>query len=114
MNISAIEGMEMSSVEFSAEFVRLRFDEPSLTLYAKPHLLFEEFSVAYGEPEYRNALCSLIGEQVAKASCEEAESLTVEFDNGTVIALSLREEDSEEPVSGAWSESGTGDDEEEF
>jgi hypothetical protein len=114
MDIGTLEGVEMSSVEFAAEFVRLRFDEPMLTLYAKPHLLFEEFSIAFGEPEYRNALCSLIGEQVAKASFEEGESLTVEFDNGTVIALSLREEDSEEPVAGAWSESGEGDDEEEF
>jgi hypothetical protein len=114
MDISGIEGVEMSSVEFSAEFVRLRFDGPALTLYAKPHLLFSEFSIAFGEPEYRNALCSLIGESVTKAACDEGEALTIEFDNGTVVALSLREEDLEEPTAGAWSESGDGDDEEEF
>jgi hypothetical protein len=114
MDISAIEGLEMSSVEFAAEYVRLRFDGPAITAYAKPHLLFEEFSIAFGEPEYRNALCSLIGEQVAKAAFEEGESLTVEFETGTVIALSLREEDLEEPVAGAYSADGSGDDEEEF
>jgi hypothetical protein len=114
VDIRGIEGVEMSSVEFAAEFVRLRFDGPALTMYSKPHLLFTEFSIAFGEPEYRNALCSLIGEQVTKASFEEGESLTIEFDNGSVVALSLREEDSEEPVAGAWSESGDVEDEEEF
>jgi hypothetical protein len=51
------------------------------------------FRLRIGEPEYRNALCAQIGEMVAKASLEELEALTVEFESGTVIALSLREED---------------------
>lgn len=114
MDISAIEGQELSAVEFVGDHLRLRFEEPMLTLYAWPHLLFEEFSVAFGEPEYRNAICSLIGESVAKASCEELEALTVEFETGTVIALSLREEDMDAPVAGGYSADGSGLDEEEF
>jgi hypothetical protein len=114
MDITAIEGQELTAVEFVQDFLRLRFDGPMLTLYAWPHLLFSEFSLGYGEPEYRNALCAQIGEIVGKASLEELDALTVEFESGTVIALSLREEDLSGPQAGSYSADGSGLDEEEF
>ena len=58
-----------------------------MTLYAWPHVLLPEFSVAYGEPEYRNALCAQIGEKVVQASLEEGDALTIEFENGTVFGF---------------------------
>ena len=115
MDVSAVEGLELTAVEFVRDHLRLCFDGPAFTLFAWPHLLFEEFSLAYGEPEYRNGLCSLIGEVVAKASCEELASLTIEFETGTVMAgLSLREEDLDGPQAGSYSESGETEDEQEF
>ena len=114
MDISAIEGQELTGVEFVADYLRLRFDGPMLTLFAWPHILLAEFSIAYGEPEYRNARCAQIGEMVAKASLEELDALTVEFESGTVIALSLREEDLSGPEAGSYSEDGSGIGEEEF
>jgi len=104
----------LSAVEFVQDFLRLRFDGPMLTLYAWPHVLLADFSIAFGEPEYRNALCAQIGEIVAKASLEELEALTVEFESGTVIALSLREEELSGPEAGSYSVNGSGLDEEEF
>jgi len=114
MDVSAIEGQELTAVEFVSDYVRLRFDGPSLTLYAWPHVLLEDFSLAFGQPEYRNALCAQIGEMVAKAKLEELDSLTIEFESGTVIALSLREEDMDGPEAGSYSTTGGGEDEEEF
>jgi hypothetical protein len=116
MDISAIEGEELTAVEFVADYLRLRFgdDGPLLTLHAWPHVLLADFSVAFGEPEYRNALCAQIGEIVAKASLEELEALTVELESGTVIALSLREEDLDGPEAGSYSEDGSGSGEVEF
>jgi hypothetical protein len=120
MDVSALEGQELTAVEFVGDYLRLRFGDvpgsagPALTLYAWPHLLFAEFSLGFGEPEYRNGLCAQIGEMVATASLEETESLTVEFEGGAVIALSLREEDLSGPQAGSYSEDGTGSDEEEF
>jgi len=108
MDVSAIEGQELTAVEFVGDYLRLRFDGPMLTLYAWPHVLLADFSIAFGEPEYRNALCAQIGEMVAKASVEELDSLTVEFESGTVIALSLREEDLDGPEAGSYSEDGSG------
>jgi len=114
MDVSAIEGQELTAVEFVTDYLRLRFDGPMLTLFAWPHILLAEFSIAYGEPEYRNALCAQIGEMVAKASLEEMDALTVEFESGTVIALSLREEELSGPEAGSYSEDGSGVGDEEF
>jgi hypothetical protein len=114
MDLSGLEGHELTAVEFVGDYLRLRFDGPMLTMYAWPHLLFPEFSLGFGEPEYRNGLCAQIGETVAKAAYEEFESLTVELESGTVIALSLREEDLSGPEAGSYSEDGSGLDEEEF
>ncbi len=114
MDISAIEGQELTAVEFVGDYVRLRFDGPMLTLYSWPHILLADFSIAFGEPEYRNALCAQIGEMVAKAALEELEALTVEFESGTVIALSLREEELDGPEAGSYSADGSGMDEEDF
>jgi hypothetical protein len=114
MDISAIEGQELTAVEFVSDYVRLRFDGPLLTLYAWPHVLLEDFSIAFGQPEYRNALCAQIGETVSTAKLVDLDSLTIEFESGTVIALSLREEDMDGPEAGSYSASGSSEDEEEF
>jgi hypothetical protein len=114
MDVSAITGEELKAVEFVEDFLQLRFDAPLLTLYAWPHVLFQDFSLAYGEPEYRNALCAQIGEKVVQASLEEGDALTIEFENGTVFGLSLREEDVDGPESGSYSETGSVEDQVEF
>lgn len=118
MDVSAIEGQELIAVEFVQDYLRLRFGEavggPLLTFYVWPHVLLEDFSVAFGQPEYRNALCAQIGETVANASLQELDSLTIEFESGTVIALSLREEDLEGPEAGSYSADGSAENAEEF
>ncbi len=114
MDVEALVGEELRSVTFVEDFLELRFGASLVTFYAWPHVFTTEFSVAYGEPEYRNILCTQIGEEVAKASLEEGSSLTIELLNGFVIGLSLREEDVDAPVSGSYSESGLAEDAEEF
>ncbi len=42
------------------------------------------------------------------------DSLTLEFESGTVLALSLREEDLDGPEAGSYSEDGSGEGEIEF
>jgi hypothetical protein len=114
VDISEIIGTELNAVEFVQDYLQLRFETPLLIFYAWPHVLFSEYSLAYGEPEYRNALCALIGEKVEEATVEEGDSLTVKFENDTVIALSLREEDLDGPQAGAFSPTGLVVDQEEF
>ena len=114
MDIAPIEGKELTAVEFVLDYLQLRFDEPLLTFYEWPSLLLSDFSLAHGEPEYRNGLCAQIGEQVEVALFEEGDSLTLKLANGTVIALSLREEDLTTSQAGAFSETGFAADQMEF
>jgi hypothetical protein len=114
MDISAIEGAELKAVEFVEDYLQLRFGQPLLRLYDWPHVLLTDFSVAFGEPEYRNALCAQIGETVSTAMLEEDDALTVEFANGIVFGLSLREEDVDGPGSGSYSATGDEVDAQEF
>jgi hypothetical protein len=114
MDVSAIVGEELKAVEFVEDFLQLRFEAPLLRLYDWPHVLLSDFSVAYGEPEYRNALCTQIGDKVVQASLEEGDALTIEFENGTVFGLSLREEDLDTPESGSYSKTGDAGDSQEF
>jgi hypothetical protein len=114
MDISAIEGAELKAVEFVEDYLQLRLGQPLLRLYDWPHVLLPDFSVAFGEPEYRNALCAQIGETVSTAMLEEDDALTIEFGNGIVFALSLREEDVDSPESGSYSVTGEESDAQEF
>ena len=114
MDISAIEGEDLKAVEFVEDYLQLRFGAPLLRLYDWPHVLLPDFSVAFGEPEYRNALCAQIGETVTTAMLEEDDALTIEFGNGIVFGLSLREEDVDGPESGSYSATGDEVDAQEF
>ena len=114
MDVSGLVGQELKSVCFVEDFLQLGFGDARVTYYAWPHVLLPDFSVAFGEPEYRNALCAQIGEEVTEASLEEGAALTIELQNGVVFGLSLREEDIDAPVSGSYSETGLAEDAEEF
>ena len=114
MDVSAVIGTELKSVCFVEDYLELGFGEARFTLFAWPYVMLTEFSVAYGEPEYRNALCAQIGEHVTEASLEEAAALTIELANGVVLGVSLREEDIDAPVSGNYSETGDAAEAEEF
>lgn len=114
MDITSLIGEELKSVCFVEDHLKLCFGEAEVTLFAWPHVLLTEFSVAFGEPEYRNALCAQIGEEVTEASLEEGSALTIELANAVVLGLSLREEDIDAPVSGSYSPSGDPADAEEF
>ena len=114
MDISTIEGEELRSVAFVEDYLELRFGPALLTLYHWPYVMLPDFSVAFGEPEYRNALCAQIGSAVETAALDEGSALTIELANGVVLGLSLREEDLDLPEADLYAESGTPNDAEEF
>lgn len=114
MDVSGLIGEELKSVCFVEDYLELCFGDARVTLFAWPHVLLTEFSVAFGEPEYRNAVCAQIGEEVVEASIEEGSALTIELANAVVFGLSLREEDIDAPVSGNYSATGQVEDAEEF
>jgi hypothetical protein len=93
MDISAIEGEELSSVTFVQDYVQLDFNGPQLTLFIWPEVFRAEGSYAFGEPGYRDMLCALIGETATTTTIENGVALEIEFETGVILRTSLREED---------------------
>ena len=114
MDVSELVGQELSAVEFVSDYLQLRFDGPLVTFFAWPHVLLKDSSFAFGEPEYRDMLCAQIGDEVTRASIEEGDAATIEFQNGVVFGLSLRLEDLDTPEAGSYSATGQESDSQEF
>jgi hypothetical protein len=100
-NLEAILGQELGSVEFVQDYVQLRFDGPLVIFHEWPEVFREEGSYAFGEPEYRDVLCSLIGESVSAATVEEGEAMEIAFEGGGSVRVSLRVEDLSGPEGGS-------------
>jgi hypothetical protein len=101
-DFSDIIGEELTSVAFVSDYLVLDFDGPTVTYYAWPSVLLEDGSFGFGEPGYRDMLCAQIGENVVQAQLEEFSAVTIEFENGIVFGLSLREEDLQIPQAGSF------------
>jgi len=102
-DFSDLRDQALSSVEFVQDYLQLHFDGPLLTLYVWPDVADADgISVAFGQPGYRDALCSVIGETINEPALNEGRSLTIEFENGTVLALSLRDEDLDVAEAGSF------------
>ena len=103
MSLENLSGEQLSAVEFVGDHLQLRLGDALLTLYVWPDVADADgISVGFGQPGYRDALCSAIGENVTEAQHHDSTALTVEFENGTVFALSLRDEDLDTPEAGSF------------
>jgi hypothetical protein len=91
-----LEGQAVSSVEFVQDYLQLRFDGPSLTAYTLPTISSKSSNVAPGEAGYRDALCERIGHPV-KATNVDEKDVSLLFDDGVVIRISLRDQDYKGP-----------------
>jgi len=109
MDITAIEGQDLLAVTFIQDYVQFDFNGPELTLYNWPAVFLSEGSYEFGEPGYRDALCSLISENVTTTSFEIGIALEIEFENGVILRSSLRDEDYQGPEAGQFSTGEEGD-----
>jgi hypothetical protein len=102
VDLGSLSGEELNAVEFVERHLQLRFADGALiTLYVWPDVADADgISIGFGQAGYRDALCSAIGETVTEAALHEQSAMTIEFENGTVLALSLREEDLDTPEAG--------------
>ena len=104
MDLNSLQGEELYAVEFVEKHLQLRFaDDAVLTLYSWPEVADADgISVGFGQHGYRDALCTLISESVSEVQFHDDTALTLEFENGTLLALSLREEDRDTADAGSF------------
>lgn len=87
-------GEQLTTVIFVLDYVQLQFSNGStLTALTWPSVDVGGTVLGYGKPNYRDALCERIAKTVRAGSVVEGEFLSVEFDDNSVISVSLRPED---------------------
>jgi len=91
-SMSELIGRDLSSVEFVQDYMQFHFDGSHLSTLTLPSVRTEFGILILGQLGYRDALCELIGKNVTAVSVT-SEELSVFFNNGESITVSLRDND---------------------
>lgn len=87
---SKLIGEQLSSVEFVQDYVQLHFDGRTITAYVWPEVIFGKEEFSFGQENYRNKLCDLIGLEIKDLYYQEKDFLVLVFkDTDGVIRLNL-------------------------
>jgi hypothetical protein len=92
-----LEGKPPSSVEFVQDYVQLRFDGPTLSAYNPLSIEVKESIVKCGDRCYHDFLCAQINHRVEETRVIEDKEVSLRFENGAILRISLREEDCRGP-----------------
>ena len=87
--LNILVGEKLSSVTFVMDYVQLDFDGNGFTFYIWPRVTNEITEYRFGDQFYRDKLCSLITKIVTSVSAVENQEMTIFFDNGNKLSLSL-------------------------
>lgn len=91
-----LEGRELDAVTFVRDYVQFHFEGPLLNAYVWPTVLVGTVRHAAGTLGYRDELCARIGRTVSSAR-EANEHMSLSFNDGSSIEISLRIEDRSGP-----------------
>jgi hypothetical protein len=106
--IEIIVGAQLSSVEFVQDYVQLRFDGPTLTLFVWPSLHGPSRTMRFGEVGYRDELCGRISHTVLEAKMRPDTDIIIKFDDAVELFVSLKPECRTCPEAGYFSTTLTG------
>lgn len=86
-------GRQLSSVEFVMDYLQLRFDGVTLTILTPIDVYKNGGKNSFGEPGFRDELCSLITRKVISTELKLGEIVKIDFDGNASIQISLQEKD---------------------
>jgi len=87
--LGILVGEKLSSVTFVLDYLQLDFDGNRFTLNVWPMVVIGNNEYKFGEPSYRDTLCSLIAQVVKQATGEEKQYLNISFESGDMLIVSL-------------------------
>ena len=85
--LSRLVGRNLATVVFLRWYLQLTFDGPFLTCEAWPTVDVGAGEIGYGEPGYRDTLCSLLSETVVATHESTGVGLVIEFAAGRIRRL---------------------------
>lgn len=93
-----LEGKRLSAITFVLQdYLQLHFDGSLLNVYVWPRIRTGEPAFDRDTPGYRDALCQQIGKHVGTTIEGPNDKLVIQFMDGTLIEISLKEEDRNSP-----------------
>jgi hypothetical protein len=90
--VESIVGEYLSSVAFVMNYLQLDFSGHKFTMYQWPTVTIRNETRTDADGEYKNVMCSLIGETIAGVDEYWDTGLRLRFTNGSYINLALRPE----------------------
>lgn len=99
--LSILINRELGSVEFVRDYIQFHFDGPTLTAVTNPELIIDGKIIKRESCEFCNLLLCCIGQIVSMASVKEGDAIKVEFNNGSILCISLKQEDYKD-AEAAW------------
>ncbi len=91
--LAALVGQELTSLEFVMDYVQLHFDRQHLSIISPPVLVAEGCQHGWESRELCQLLRECIRRRVVSTSVREGDRLTLCFDNGYELSVSLRPQD---------------------
>jgi hypothetical protein len=92
--LQQIVGEQLSGVTFVMDYVQLQFNPPPIVSVFTPITVINTNGTCRsGEDQFRNRLCEQITKIVKAVRVQEGDSMVVEFEDGSLIAISLKETD---------------------
>lgn len=100
-------GEQLSSVTFMQDYLQLAFDGPVLSVFMPVSVRSSGLEICSGDERFRNALCAQIAKRVEDIALQSGDALTIRFEDGSDISVSLRLDDYSGPE--AFTAHGLGD-----
>jgi hypothetical protein len=82
---------QLNAVSFVMDYVEFHFNGPVLRALSFPVLDYQERRVRFPEPGSRDALCSLIGSDVAAVEVREHDRIELRTKQGHILTIPLDE-----------------------
>jgi hypothetical protein len=92
--LEELVGAQLSAVTVVMDYAQIVFDGATLTAFTCPAVEANSRTLRSTDVGYRDALCARIGRTVVSAHVSD-ELISLGFDDGAVITISLRAEDLE-------------------
>jgi hypothetical protein len=82
-----LQGEQLNIVAFVMDYVEIHFNGPLLRAYSGPVAITKSGRHRFPELGSRDALCSLIGQDVAQIEFEEEKGLSLTFESGDQMLI---------------------------
>ena len=86
---ASLAGEELNIVAFVMDYVEFHFNGPRVRALTNPIVRTSKGDLQFPSPGSRDALCSLIGQEVRDAVLRDEHSLSFSFASGTQLVIPL-------------------------